>query len=192
MMKLNPDIIPHNKFHKGLWVKSNDCPWFFFLETDRTYEIPKSLKFYDTVDDDLKNLVNILHSKNIPTTPSCSGHIKTKQHYSKMYDSIEKVGDKIKNDGVIFRNPETSRSFFYQKNKFTLPWSKYEFLDNMEDYQKKGVIGFVNKFNIYDKLKNEINFDKDNDIILIYSKGNDENEISKKWNKITSIIKKII
>jgi len=36
-MRLSADLIPHEDFHKGYWLKENKCPWFFFYETPREY-----------------------------------------------------------------------------------------------------------------------------------------------------------
>jgi len=190
-MKLNPDFIPHEDFHKGLWLKTKKCPWFFFYETPRNYELPKNNSFYKTVDDDLIELVKLFHSKNIPTTPSCSGHIETKDNNENLYDSLENLKSDMKN-GLIFSNPENNRKFYYTNKNFKLPWDKDEFLDEIRKYQKKGVLGFVDKKNIMNKMSNDLPIKKIGNVGLIMTEGNSKKEISKNWKEITNSVKKML
>lgn len=189
-MKISVDLIPHTDFHKGLWLQSNQSPWYFFYNSPREYTLPKDSKFYKTVDDDLLDIVKLLHSKKIPTTPSCSGHIMSRKHYSDLYNTINVAKDNIVNDGIILKNPETGRRFFYKHKNYDLPWSKNEFLNDMEEYQKKGVIGFVDNNGIYDELKGRLPVKHDNGITLIFSKGNSEDSISKNWNNVYKLLNK--
>lgn len=192
IMKLSVDLIPHKKFHKGLWLQSDVSPWYFFYETPREYSLPTSNKFYKTVDKDLLDIVKLFHAKGIPTTPSCSGHIMSKQHYSDLYDTIVSAKNNIQTDGIKLKNPETNRRFFYKNKNYTLPWNKEGFLNNMEDYQKKGVIGFVDSINLYDKIKNTIPSIHDEGVTMVFSKGNTKNDINKNWTSIGKLIKKHI
>lgn len=191
-MKLQSDLIPHEKFHKGIWLKTNKCPWFFFYETPRKYNLPSDYKFYQTVDDDLKTLVKFLHSKNIPTTPSCSGHVQDEKHYGKIFDSLNNTTQDIKSQGINLSNPESGRKFFYKNPKYSLPFSREEFIDELKDYQKKGVLGFVDKVGLYEKLSNKIPVINDEGITLVLTKGKDSDTISKNWKAIERIIRNSI
>jgi hypothetical protein len=191
-MKLRADLIPHKDFHKGFWLNNQNCPWFFFYEAPRQYFIPKNKNFYQTLDDDLKSLVEFLHSKNIPTTPSCSGHIKKDQYYADVYDSLSNMTNKIKEDGIVLVNPESNRKFFYRNPKYTLPLKKKEFIEDLRDYQKKGVLGFVDDLNISEKLSDYLPTKKDNGITLILTKANDEKGIRNNWKTIEKILKRVI
>jgi hypothetical protein len=188
-MRLSADLIPHEDFHKGYWLKENKCPWFFFYETPREYSIPKNKKFYSTLDDDLKDLVQFFHSKNIPTTPSCSGHIHDDEHYHKIYSSLMDTANNIKTGGVELVNPETNKKFYYQNPKYKLPISNDSFVEQLRDYQKKGVLGFVDDFKFYDKLKKEIPVEKSGNITLIKTEGKTPKQISRNWKNIGKVIK---
>ena len=188
-MKLRSDLIPHEDFHKGFWLKTKKCPWFFFYESPREYSIPNVKNFYNTLDDDLKGLVTYLHSKNIPTTPSCSGHIENDDHYDEIYNSLINTKDKIRNDGIELFNPETNRKFYYQNENYKLPIGRMNFLEQLRDYQKKGVLGFVDKGNLYHKLKREIPVEKSDNVTLILTEGKTPKQISKNWKNIERLIK---
>lgn len=190
-MKLNPDFIPHVNFHEGIWLQNRKCPWFFFHETNRKFEIPKNREFYRTLDKSLKNLVTYLHSEGIPTTPSCSGHIKTTKENRELYNSLKNLLPNLKN-GLILLNPETNRKFYYENGKFRLPWENEEFMEKIQDYQKKGVLGFVDNKRIYEKLKEDFNVIKKGNITLILTEENTEDRIENTWNKITQKIKQLI
>lgn len=191
-MKLSADLIPHQDFHKGYWLKSNNCPWFFFYESPRQFLIPKDKGFYETLDEDLKNLVVKLHKKNIPTTPSCSGHIYNTNHYGKIYESLRDEKNTIQNKGIIVKNPETNKKFFYSNKNYNLPFGKQQFLEEIQDYQKKGVLGFVDNQNLYEKLMDKIPVKRDKKITMILTEGNTKNMIKKNWRDIEKLITEII
>jgi hypothetical protein len=188
-MKLNPNIIPHKDFHKGIWLRSNKSPWYFFYKIKRDYKIPGNDKFYDTVDENLYDIIKLLHSKNIPTTPSCSGHIVSPKYYSNLFDTIKLVKNDIEDGGVKLLDPESGDKYFYKNRNYRLPWDKDEFIDSMDKYQKIGVLGFVDKNNLHNSLSNRINVTNDDGITLIHTKSNSENEIKNNWNNVLKLIK---
>ena len=188
-MILNPNLISHNNFHNGYWLKTNDCDWFFFYETQRDHKIPTNNKFYSTLDDDLKDLVVLFHKNGISTTPSCSGHITDQDYHNNIFTSLLKTTKSIQNDGINLINPESNKRFFYQNPKYSLPFQRSEFIDQMKDYQKKGVLGFVDDRNLYEKLENRIPCEKKDDITLIYSEGDTPRQISRNWKSIEKLIR---
>lgn len=191
-MKLNPNLIEHENFHKGYWLKTQDCPWFFFYETPRKYKIPKKKEFYNTLDSDIKKLVSFLHSKNIPTTPSCSGHIEKDSHYDRIFNSIVKTSEKIKKEGIELENPETDKKFYYFNPTYKLPIDKTYFIENLREYQKKGVLGFVDNLGLSEKLSDTLPIMTDNNVTLIFTKGNSEKQITQNWKWIEKILKHLL
>lgn len=187
-MKLNPDFIPHEDFHKGLWLKTKKCPWFFFYETPREYTIPNNNSFYDTVDDDLKPLVELLHQNKIPTTPSCSGHIHDENHNSELFDSIKNISEYF-GTGLTFNDPENKRKFFYKNKNFNLPWEKNEFIDKISEYQGKGVLGFIDNNKKLKNISKILPIKKSGDVSLIMTDNKSSKGITKNWKEITEIIK---
>lgn len=190
-MKLRSDLVPHTDFHKGLWLLSEHSPWFFFLKTPRNFIIPKKKSFYETVDEDLLEIVKYLHSKGIPTTPSCSGHIKNPKIYKEIYNSLIDTEKVIKKDGIYLNNPETQRKFFYKNPNYKISMEKEEFMDEIQEYQKKGVLGFSDDGYVYSKVRNKIPSLHDNGKTFVFSKSNTTNEISDYWKKITKLISEL-
>ena len=190
-MRLSADLIPHQDFHKGFWLQTKTCPWFFFYKSPREFNIPNNKKFYNTLDDDLKDSVIHLHSRGIPTTPSCSGHIRDDRHYDKIYNSLEDTQNKIKEFGVDLINPETNRKFFYQNPNYELPLEREEFVDNLQNYQKRGVLGFVDDGDIYENLRRDLPLKKSGNVTMILTEGNTSDQIKRNWKSIEKILKKI-
>lgn len=191
-MTLRSDLIPHKEFHKGLWLLNQKSPWFFFLETPRKYTIPQNKDFYKTVDDDLLKIVKLFHSKDIPTTPSCSGHIKDLRTYVDVFDSLLNIQKDIKKDGIYLKNPETNRKFYYKNPKYKISTSRDQFLHEIEDYQKKGVLGFQDDGQIFQKIADKVKSNHENGITMVFTKGNTSDQIKNNWKKIYKLINQFL
>lgn len=192
-MNLYPDLIPHKYFHKGVWLSEKNTPWYYFMKTNRPFVIPTNKSFYNTLDNTLKPIVKLLHSNNIPTTPSCSGHFKPKDHFSDTYDYLKMNQKKINNSGVILKDDENGKHYFYKNKNYVLPWSKEDFLDKIENYQKKGVIGLVDNNNIgYELADEDYDVFNDNGITLIITNSKTPKENQKIWNNIFVKLKNIL
>lgn len=190
-MKLNANLIPHKDFHKGYWLKTNQCPWFFFYESPREFKIPNNKEFYKTLDEDLKESVIHLHSLGIPTTPSCSGHVKDDRHYDEIYNTLENTQNRIKESGVDLINPETNKKFFYQNPKYNLPMEREDFVNKIRKYQKRGVLGFVDDGEIYEMLNYELPLERSGDVTMILTEGKTKGQIKRNWKNIEKIIKEL-
>jgi hypothetical protein len=184
-MKLYCDLIPHTMFHKGIWLSNKNVPWYFFLKTNRDFEIPNSPTFYESVDECILPTIKKLHSYDIPTTPSCSGHFEDKKYYSDIYNQLRDFEFNLRK-GEILHDDENDRKFYYENGNYKLPWQKNEFLSKIIDYQKKGVIGFVdNDGEVYRRLKSQ-RYKKhfDNGITLILINPTEYVDMEKTWKLI--------
>jgi len=192
-MKLITDLIPHEKFHKGIWLSNEKVPWYFFIEIDRKYELPKNKDFYGSVDLQLLPIVKMLHKHKIPTTPSCAGHFEDEDYYSDIYDMLDEFGKNFKK-GVILQDDEDNRKFSYKNENYKLPWDKDEFIDKIVKYQKNGAIGFYDKDGeIYKNLEdNNTKKIKDGDITIVKIKSKNFNDMEDKWKNIHNQIKEIL
>lgn len=192
-MKLITDLIPHEKFHKGIWLSNEMVPWYFFVQTNRDFTIPKDEDFYGSVDSQLLPIVKLLHKNEIPTTPSCAGHFEGEDYYSEIYDLLKNFSQNIKK-GVILYNDENDKKFLYKNKNYKLPWKKDEFLNEIIKYQKNGVIGFKDENGTIYKNIEEDNFKKikDKEITLITVNSDDMGEMEYKWKNIYKQIKELL
>lgn len=197
---LYPDLIPQNKFHYGNWLKS-DNGWYYFQPIKRENLIPINKNFYYTVDEPLIEIVEYLHNLSIPTTPSCSGHFNDLKFNLDLYDRIYKDQAIIKNKKLKLYNPENNKKFIYSNPNFKLPWDKNKFLNEIFNYQHKGVIGIIDdQKKIYnfllkkipDNIKSiEIKYDNNKNTTLILTYPETNLELLYNWKSITNIIKKL-
>jgi hypothetical protein len=153
--------------------------------------------FLESVDEPLRELVEFCQELGIRTTPSCAGHYKSKQDFEKIYESLEKDQDDIKNRGLSFTDIETGRTYSFRDENYSVPWDKETFVNRMSEYQKNGIIGI--KPGRKQKLREEILslqipgvdiLDRDG-VILFFVKGEGNPDHASVWKKITSEVKRI-
>jgi hypothetical protein len=196
LMKITADFIPHTKFHKGSWLLPIKRPnWYYFKEQKRK-NIISNKDFLQSVDGPLKELVEYLHKKGIKTTPSCAGHQINEKNFEKIYDSLKEDKKDICNNGLVLEDCESGKVYIYKNKKYQLPWSKKNYLKEVMEYQKEGVIGIKlrNKKLRKEVLKIKIpkvKIKKKNTVLLIFTKNNNGNNRSK-WKRITKKIKQIL
>ncbi len=194
---LDPNLIPHNSFHKGAWLLSLEKPdWYYFLPKKNTGAI-KNKGFLKTVDRPLRSLVRYLHRKGIKTTPSCSGHHFSERNLEKIYDNLEHDKAAIQNGGLHLKDVETGKIYLFSDKDYLLPWSRQEFIEQLTIYQQKGVIGIRlgnRKKAKLDLLKLSIEgarVGEKYNIVFIFVKGENGNN-SSIWKKVTKAVKKIL
>ena len=188
--KINPNFIPQKDFYKGYWLSINEPnPWYYFFPTDRTFELPSNPKFYKTVDKDLVKTVKLLHSKKIPTTPSCAGHFYGPEHYAEIYERLELNARKIKSEGVILENSETGVKYFYRNNSYELPWDIRFFVNKSLEYQITGVLGFLD-FNkqLLNILNSKFETQHEKGITLVFERSDNRRDKSLEWEKLYEIL----
>src|SRR5687767_137326 len=98
-LNITPAFIPHELFHKGIWLLSLKRPlWYYFMERHTEHTI-RYRHFFESIDQPLKELVNFLHSRGVPTTPSCAGHHKSALNFHKTFDALESDCEEIRTAG---------------------------------------------------------------------------------------------
>lgn len=140
------NLIPHTDFYKGYWFKSENCSWYHFYLTTRKFSNNTSEKFYKSVDKNLVDLIKLLHSKNIITTPSCAGHDYSEEQYRILYKDIIEDYKKINSSGLKLTNIETEESTLYLNKKYHFPYLEDDFVRVMKEYGSTGVVGAVGNF----------------------------------------------
>lgn len=139
-------LTPHRDFYKGYWFKSTNSNWYFFYESYKKFTNNTTDRFYNTLDYELVDLVKLLHSKNIVTTPSCAGHSYDKTYYSNLYSNIVSEYALIRTSGLQLTNIENLEQTNYLNNNFYFPYNKEEFVDTMLEYGKIGILGLLGNF----------------------------------------------
>jgi hypothetical protein len=193
-LKLYPDLIPHNFFHKGIWLNTPNFDWYYFIQRDRGFSVPKNDGFNKTLDPFIIPVVSHLHKSGIPTTPSCSGHFHNGTKYIKVYNGLIDNQKIINTQGVEMTDSETGQRYYYKNKNYKLPWKRDEFVDKVLDYQRKGVLGLYDpRSYFYDNLEVD-NFEtiKDQDITLYIGDFMNEKECKNSWKGFNQKIREII
>jgi hypothetical protein len=194
---LTPALIPHSQFHSGSWFISVENPLWYYFKRQKNINHISNPDFMESVDRPLQKLVRFLHSEGVATTPSCSGHFRTIQNYQKVFNALEKDGEKIRHDGLLVKNIETGKNFFYKSKHYHLPWNRETFLEKVVNYQRHGVLGM--RLGNRRKIKKnilELNIEgakfkqKDGIVLIEVYQENLQKNISS-WKEITSEIEEI-
>lgn len=161
------DLVNHLDFHKGYWFKSNISDWYYFKEQERPYNIPKYFN-YTLLDRNLLSLVVLLHKKNIPTTPSCSGHILTEDYFIELYQKIKIEEQLIRGNGLLLKNVETQDTLLYKDKNYKFIYPQHSFIKLTSSYSKQGVLGVLGDFSYINAIDG-LSVIRDGDITLFYA-----------------------
>jgi len=194
-MNISPDIIPHNKFHKGIWLLPVKRPSWYYFKKGKNKNLISNKDFLQSVDGPLIELVSYLHKKGIKTTPSCSGHHINEKNFEKIYDSLKEDKKEICNNGLVLEDCESGKIYIYKNKNYQLPWPKKIFLKTMLSYQKQGVIGIKLNKKIRKKVLKvtipQVKIQEKGSYLFIYANNKNGNN-SKEWKKITKKVKHIL
>lgn len=192
-MLISSDLIPHNQFHKGQWLRSRS-QWYYFYQCERQYKLPTTEAFYQTIDEQLLPLVKYLHSKSIPTTPSCQGHFFTEDYYKELYRRLCIDAELINSSGLVMQNDDMD--FTYINQQYKLPWIESEFLQQTQDYQTNGVLGFVDTYQQYyhalkDNQTDDIRILHDRPITIVQIRSANNSVMVDNWKAVYDMIEGI-
>ena len=190
---LRDTLVPHQSFHKFDWYKSEHTPWYFHEYTDKVNVLSTGENFIESVDIILRPLVQILHSKNIRTTPSCSGHFYVKEHYDEIFSKLHLQAKLIREKGVEFTNVETGEKRFYHNPEYLLCYNREEFIDIVSDYSKRGIIGFEDPLSFYyiKLMENPIEFThifQQNGFTFVYVFPEHLTQLFHVWTEVSRIV----
>lgn len=148
-IRANPDFIPHEKWDEYAWLVPHDSgpePWYYAAPTGQAparRQVPTNPKFLKTVDPVIRPLVGWLHSKGIPTGPSCSGHDLEKREFGTIYANLGDDADRIRSTGLLLHDPEDGRDYVMQDDAYQLPWSTFDAFRKVADgHQTVGWLPF--------------------------------------------------
>jgi hypothetical protein len=197
-MNPTPDLIPHEKFHTGIWLQSVERPsWYYFAERPNDHMIINK-DFIESVDEPLKDLVNFLHKKKIKTTPSCSGHNIDERDLEKIFQELKEDSAAIRSRGLKMKDVESGQVILFKDENYKLPWQKRTFLKRVESYQHRGVLGICVGKNA--RLKEQLQrldikgarVIKRGNTVFIFTNEDKQADINAVWKKITNRVKAIL
>ena len=192
--EISPDFVPHEDFHNYRWVSSGPGNWYYKIPHKADPKIPKNPRdFLKTLDKELIAPVSYLHSLNVPTTPSCSGHFNDPKEYEKIYHSLQNEEKKIRSIGVEFKDPEDDSKFFLKNKKYELPWERDPFVERSVEHSKFGVLGIHDPKDIfYNKILNgniqNSQLIKNGELTIFLTSPANDSERLKCWKKFNDCL----
>lgn len=195
--KASPDFVPHETFHKYSWVKPEKSQWYYSIKRDSPIEIPRSRKFYESLDSPLRESVEILHRKGIPTTPSCSGHFNPDSFYNKIYRDLCSDEEKIRDEGIRLKDPETNNSYIYKNPNYRIPWDQKSFMEISREHGKRGIIGIVDPSGeiqrcLLESPGKECQITRNGNLTFFITSPKNEKELNSSWDYFGDSIKKFL
>ncbi len=194
-MQVSSDLIPHSDFHKGQWLRAKS-QWYYFYQTSKQteYRLPTSKTFYQTIDEQLLSIVKYLHGKGIATTPSCQGHFYTEDYYRELYHRLCVDAELINTTGITIQND--IMEYLYVNNYYELPWTESEFLQQTQNYQINGVLGFIDPHQQYyhaikDNQTDDIKITVDEPVTIIQTRSANNSIMISNWEIIYNIIQSV-
>jgi hypothetical protein len=189
--KISAGFVPHEDFHRFKWLQpeATDTKWYYRVPHRGNIKIPNNPNFYHTLDPELKDIVQGLHSAGIATTPSCSGHFHDKSVYEDLFMGLSESCEIIKDKGVVLVDPEDGREYFYKNSHYKLPWEKTEFVNKSIEHGMRGVLGMHDPSKkIYRRLeKSEIpnsELKRDGEITIFLTVPEREFQIRESWKAL--------
>jgi hypothetical protein len=188
---ISPDFTPHEEFHKHRWLAPSEGTWYYKLKDLRPCTVPKNPSFTETLDPELKELVTFLHSKKIPTTPSCAGHFNPVEQWSEVYDELESHKNLIRNQGLELKDPEDGSKYTLNNPNYELPWNKKAFVERAKEHAKFGVLGIYDPGNFIAKKITSSNIPnsqviKDGPITLFLTSPKTPQQLQECWSGLSS------
>jgi hypothetical protein len=198
-MKPTPAIIPAEHLHEGGWLRSNlPHAWYYFVKKPRRATRGTDAAFIRTVDKPLRALVRFLHEHCIATTPSCSGHILSREQLHAIYGTLQQEAKAIRNGGLELCDVETERCRVHEDDRYTLPWSETVFARKVRRDQRYGVLGM--RLGARRKARQRIrelripgvHMEEHDRTLFIFSHGASERAIERIWSEVTREVKKAL
>jgi hypothetical protein len=142
-MSFSVDFVEPAHFGEKRWWRPARTGSAWFYHTPAPARPPSFLRDYSTVDPQIRRLVMWLHSRGLPTLPSCSGHWPKKKWASRCYDELAQDAEKIRYGGEYMIDVETGVRALHQDPYWELPWGDWaHFLSDMREHDGHGYLCF--------------------------------------------------
>jgi hypothetical protein len=136
-------VAPEQFSHKRWWRPDRPgAAWFY--HTPAPVRPPSYLRDYSTVDPQIRRIVMWLHSKGMPTLPSCAGHWPDKKWARRCFAALVEDACKIRYGGIYMIDVETGQRALLQDPYWEMPWGDWShFHSDMREYDGQGYVCFA-------------------------------------------------
>lgn len=140
---LSASVIPTAVYPAKKWYMVGDDESWYYHGPREVVEVDLQVDFDQTVDPALQELVDFLHLRRIPTTPSCQGHFHPQEEFESVWSKLKAEAQQIRENGLKLIDVETGEEVLFKDPNYKLPWNSFQdFYQVAGTNQQKGYIGF--------------------------------------------------
>lgn len=137
-------LVKPEQFGAKRWWRPDRPGEAWFYHTPAPHRPPSYMKDYTTVDPQIRRLVMWLHSRGMPTFPSCSGHFHKKKWAEKCYEALQRDAERIRYGGLDMIDVENGTRVTCTDPYWSLPWGNWEnFYWELNDQDANGYLCFA-------------------------------------------------
>lgn len=190
----SPDFVPFGEFQNYRWLSNPSGEWYYKYKREDPIQVPSNPFFIESVDESLKEVVSFLIEKQIPTTPSCSGHFGVNDNeFRKVYSSLLSDLNSIRGKGIVLKDEENGEEIEFQNRDFELPWDEETFVQLAKSDSSKGVIGVFDPESIlFKNLSKEriLNTQtiRDGNLTIFLTSANNGRENNEIWRNYSNVV----
>ena len=139
---LSAAIVPHRMWAVSRWFYAN--PIWYYHRLSAAHEICAGGKFYQLVDEELRELCRLLNEAGVRTTPSCQGHTYPKERFERIWEELKREEGPIRREGLVVKDCENDRPYVFREEGYRVPWESFEeFYREAGAHQNVGYLGVV-------------------------------------------------
>ncbi len=139
---LETGLIPRRSFICRRWYHASNLWYYHRPEPAPQPRLDR--RFYELIDDDIRDLCRHLHNHGIGTTPSCSGHFHAKAHFLEIWAELQHEADQIRTTGLVVEDCQTRQQLLFRNPSHKLPWGSFhEFRQDVRANQSGGYLGVI-------------------------------------------------
>jgi hypothetical protein len=139
---LEAGLIPLREFPLRKWYYAT--PLWYYHTPAVQHQLKRDPKFYELVDDQLRELCITLQAAGLYTTPSCQGHFYPRERFEQIWDELIRDQATIRGDGLIVKDSETDHPHLFRDAGYALPWPDFAaFYQQINAHQNEGYIGIA-------------------------------------------------
>jgi len=190
----------YNTIDREYWQSEHTNWWYHKERGTGTQGITPSW-LLKNVDPEISGIIKLFLEYKIPTTPSSSGRVMSRDRITKVWESLLKDSWEIKKNGLILTNCETGNQFNFKDPDWRLPFSMDELYWKCQEVPV-GYVGFVvpkqekNAFlSLNDKLPNFTRVESIREVapnVEFLQLLNENNLKGPSWKKVESILRRLL
>ena len=149
-MQISATYVTPSDFHNhDWWILARPGPvWYYHTPRGSAGAFGKTV-WMDTVDEQIRPIVQWAHSLKMRTSPSCAGHSINLSSAAALFSQLELDAELIRRGGVCAVNVETGEKINVLDTEYQIPWTDYkDFLSELKDHQLEGYISINGNKNL--------------------------------------------